>query len=256
MIPDIPWTIASVVFLTALVAGVGAWIILSDGARRAGLPPEGRRAVRLGTGAFIGVWFLAALALAPAPGSVLRQDPFSVTPLIPLFALVPVGAAGVTFWRSPTFRRALDAASVPAIIGLQVYRTVGVTFLVLLALGEVPAHFALPAGWGDIAVGVAAPWVALALARGSQGARFAAVAWNAVGLLDLVVAVGMGTGVLAPLVMPELGSRVPPAAVMGVFPTFLVPAFTVPISVMLHVAAFRLLLRRARWTASLAPVAR
>lgn len=256
MIPEIPFAITSLVFVTALAAGVGAWVLLFSGARRAGLSPEGRRAVRLGTGAFLAAWFLAVLLLAPAPASVLRQDPFTVTPLIPLFATLPVVAAALAIWRSSSFRRALDAASVPAMIGVQVYRTVGVAFLVLLALGEVPAHFALPAGWGDIAVGLAAPWVALALARGSHGARTAAVAWNVIGLLDLVVAVGMGTGLLAALVVPELGSRVPAAAAMGVFPMFLVPAFTVPISVMLHVVALRGLLRHARWTASLAPAAR
>ena len=54
------------------------------------------------------------------------------------------------------------------------------------------------------------------------------------GLLDLVVAVGMGTGYLAPLLAPHLGAQVPPAAAMGVFPLVLVPTFAVPLSIMLH----------------------
>ena len=81
------------------------------------------------------------------------------------------------------------------------------------------------------------PLVALAVARRSRGSRALAVSWNVVGLIDLVVAVGMGTGLLAPLLAPELGTRVPPAAVMGVFPMILVPTFAVPVSVLLHLLA-------------------
>ena len=70
-----------------------------------------------------------------------------------------------------------------------------------------------------------------------------ALAWNVLGLLDLVVAVGMGTGLLAPVLLPGLGSRVPPAAAMGVFPMFLVPAFAVPPSVLLHAISLGRLVR-------------
>jgi hypothetical protein len=54
-------------------------------------------------------------------------------------------------------------------------------------------------------------------------------------LLDLVVAVGMGTGFLAPLLAPHLGAHVPPAAAMGVFPLVVIPTFAVPMGIMLHV---------------------
>jgi hypothetical protein len=45
--------------------------------------------------------------------------------------------------------------------------------------------------------------------------------------------------------MPELGSRVPTAGAMGVFPLILVPTFAVPLSVILHVLALSRL-RHAR----------
>jgi hypothetical protein len=65
------------------------------------------------------------------------------------------------------------------------------------------------------------------------------------GLVDLVVAVGMGTGLLAPILMPELGSPVPPAAAMGAFPMILVPTFAVPVSTLVHVLSLRRLYRDA-----------
>jgi hypothetical protein len=45
----------------------------------------------------------------------------------------------------------------PWLIGIQLYRVLGLNFLVLYALGRLPAEFALPAGVGDVIVGLAAP---------------------------------------------------------------------------------------------------
>jgi hypothetical protein len=246
MIPVIPWYFTLIVLATNLTVAAAVWRIFAAGAARSGLPPDTERKARIGIALFLGAWLGAALLLAPAPASLAARDRFYLTPLIPLFAVAGLGTALVALWRSPALRRVLDAASLPAMIGVQLYRTIGVVFLVLLAQRQLPAHFALPAGWGDIAVGAAAPLVALALARGMTGALPLAVAWNALGLLDLVVAVGMGTGFLAPLLAPELGSHVPPAAAMGAFPMILVPAFAVPVSVLLHLLALMRLRHEAR----------
>jgi hypothetical protein len=97
--------------------------------------------------------------------------------------------------------------------------------------------------------------VALAVARGVRGGRTLAVAWNVVGLLDLVIAVGMGTGFLVPFLTPGLGSRAPPAAAMGVFPMILVPTFTVPVSVRLHLLPLGRLRREVRLDSGLVPEA-
>jgi hypothetical protein len=124
-------------------------------------------------------------------------------------------------------------------------------FLILLALGQLPAYFALPAGWGDIAVGLTAPLVALAIARGARHSRTLAVGWNLFGLFDLVVAVGMGSGFLAPLLVPDLGAQVLPVPAMGVFPMVVVPTFAVPMSMLLHLLALGRLQRRV-WPGSTA----
>ena len=87
----------------------------------------------------------------------------------------------------------------------------------------------MPAGWGDIAIGLTAPLVALALVRRLPGAVPLAILWNVLGLLDLIVAVGMATGLLAPLL------------------------FGVPVAVLLHVLALGRLLRERRPRARLVP---
>ncbi|MGI8449589.1 MAG: hypothetical protein ACR2MP_20905 [Streptosporangiaceae bacterium] len=70
------------------------------------------------------------------------------------------------------------------------FRVAGVAFLLTMALGHLPALFALPAGLGDIATGIAAPLVAHRLAQ-DRGRR-AALWLNAFGMTDLVVALTLG----------------------------------------------------------------
>jgi hypothetical protein len=253
MIPVIPWYVELIVLATNLATAVAVWRILSTAAHRSGLPPATQRTVRTGAAIFLGAWLGAALVLAPAPASLLIRDRFYLTPLIPLLVVAPITIALLALWLSPAARRVFAAASIPALIGVQVYRSIGFVFLILLALGQLPAYFALPAGWGDIAVGLSAPLVALALARGVRGGRTLAIAWNSLGLLDLLVAVGMGTGFLAPFLVPELGTRVPPAAAMGVFPMILVPTFAVPVSVLLHLLALGRIWRELRFGTGLVP---
>jgi hypothetical protein len=253
MLPVIPTSIVIVSVAINVVIAVAVWRILAAAGARSGLPPGRQRFMRVVTGLVLGGWLGAALLLAPAPESVLSRDPFSLTPLIPLFAVTSLTITLLAVRSSSAFRRVLDAASLPAMIGVQLYRTIGLLFVILLGLGQLPAHFAQPAGWGDIAIGLSAPLVALALARGPAGSVSLAYAWNLVGLADLAVAVGLGTGYLAPLLVPSLGARVPPAAAMGVFPLILVPTFAVPVSVLLHLLSLRKLRREARPGGRLVP---
>lgn len=192
---------------------------------------------------FLGVWIAAAWILAPVLAALVRGRPFAVNPTIPVLAVGFVIGTIVAVRRSPSLHRTIAAVPVATLHVLQSWRVLGVVFIVLMVQGQLPAHFALPAGWGDIFVGVTAPLVALLLVRGGRGARTTAVLWNAFGLFDLVVAVGMGTGTLAPLV---LGTRVPPAAAMGMHPMILVPAFAVPASGIVHVLALARLRRAPR----------
>jgi hypothetical protein len=237
MIPTIPWYIILISLTTSLVIAVAVWTILSSAAGRSGLRPAMQKKVRIGTAGFLGGWLGAALLLAPAPETLLLQDPFALTPLVPLFIIAPMSIALLAIGLSPAVRRVIAAASLPAIVGVQLYRVIGVVFVILLAQGQLPGYFALPAGWGDIAVGLSAPVVAVTLARGVWGGRTLAAAWNVFGLVDLAVAVGMGSGFLAPILLPELGTRVAPAPAMGVFPLVQVPMFAVPVSVLLHLIA-------------------
>src|SRR5262249_39197227 len=229
---DIPGGVAVIVLVTDLVIAVAVWRILSSAAARSGLASRAQRTIRAGSAVFLGLWLAAALLAGPVLGALFPRAQPSIPPGV-LLSAATLPIAPIPLWRPTHLPRALRSAPCPALIGVQLCRTIGLVFLILLALDRLPAHFALPAGWGDIAVGLAAPLVALSLARGAAGVWALAVAWNVLGLLDLVVAVGMGSGLLVPVLAPHLG-HVPPAAALRAFPMILVPAFAVPVSVLLH----------------------
>ena len=115
------------------------------------------------------------------------------------------------------------------------WRAGGLGFLALHAHGVLPGLFAWPAGLGDIAIGTTAPWMVLALIRqpafaGSRRFRI----WNILGILDLVIALGMGA----------LNSGFVPGVVgtittgpMAQLPLVLIPAYLVPLFIVLHFTA-------------------
>jgi hypothetical protein len=118
-------------------------------------------------------------------------------------------------------------------------RVAGVAFLLYMALGHLPALFALPAGLGDIATGIAAPLVARKVAQG--GSRRAALWFNAFGMTDLVVALTLGA-----LTGFQLLSITPSSAPISELPLALIPTATVPLFFALHITAVSTLVRAPR----------
>jgi hypothetical protein len=123
----------------------------------------------------------------------------------------------------------------PWIVGVQLYRALGVVFLILYAAGRLPSLFAWPAGGGDIAIGLCAPVVGLAYAWAPREAVGLVRAWNVLGILDLVVAVTTGF-----LTTPSLISPIdvhPTSELMTMLPMVLIPVYLVPLSIVLHIAS-------------------
>jgi hypothetical protein len=117
-------------------------------------------------------------------------------------------------------------------------RVAGVAFLLYMALGHLPALFALPAGLGDIAAGIAAPLVAFRLTR--RTGRRAALWFNAFGMTDLVVALTLGA--LTGFLLDVTPSSVP----ITELPLALIPTATVPLLLALHITAVSPLVRAPR----------
>ena len=160
------------------------------------------------------VWWLA---LGPVP-----LLPLGIAP--PLLIGVPI------LLRSNTIARMLDATPPSWLVGLQAYRVFGSVFLTGWLAGSLPAMSAVPAGAGDTLVGLLALPVAVLLRSQARGARSAAVAWNVLGILDFVNAFTL-TALTSPGPLP--------------YPLVLIPAFGVPLSLLLHSLSLRQLRRLA-----------
>jgi hypothetical protein len=177
-----------------------------------------------------------ALALVAGATGILARLPFPGPQLI-ILALVAATLVAAT--SIPALRAWIATLSLRVLIGVNAVRFIGITFLVLAARGRLDPVFAARAGWGDIAVAALA---LVLLAAGEPRTRLRrgfTHAWNALGLLDLTVAVATATAV-------TLRGTVPGIVPMVSFPLVIVPTFIVPILVATHVVIFRRLLSMGR----------
>ena len=191
-----------------------------------------RRALRLG---LLG-WACVAL-LVSVSGVMQSLSPFVIPALI--------GGSVLTFClacaRSRTFRATVLSLDPRPAVRFHLVRVVaGAGFLVLHARGQLPGAFALQAGWGDIAVGLLAPLVALALPADTRLKRGVALAWSVAGLLDILWVVGNAQR----MILFEGNVLVP--AMLTRFPFSLLPLFIVPLVFITHgIVLARLLGARA-----------
>jgi hypothetical protein len=141
----------------------------------------------------------------------------------------------------PRLREVLDRIPLTALIGVNALRVLGVVFVLLYAAGRLPAPFAPAAGWGDIFVGLTALPVAWAVRKGVH--RGLVLAWNTLGLADLVNAIVLGV-VSSPGPLQVFMDE-PNAAIMSTLPWVLIPCFLVPLLILTHLAVFYRLMWRS-----------
>jgi hypothetical protein len=189
------------------------------------------RAFRVSTVVLLG-WLAATLALAAT--GVYHVDETAI-PTIQYGIALPILIGSLLIWRSDTVARILDAVPQPWLVGVQLYRALGVIFLILYASGELPGVFAWPAGLGDIAIGLLAPVVGYAYARAPRDTAGLVRAWNVFGILDLVIAVTTGF-MTAPSLLQPIEVQ-PTSDLMTVLPMVLIPVYLVPLSIVLHLAS-------------------
>ena len=173
----------------------------------------------------IAVWFIFSLSASAL--HVFRADPNQPPLPLGLAALSPMVVFSVWFARSAGFREFTLALNPRILTIVQAWRIGGFVFLVLYTYGILPGVFALPAGWGDIAIGATAPFVAMKLAKPDHRKSF--ILWQVLGISDLVIAVTLGT--TAGLFDPHAIAT----DAMTVLPLSLIPTFAVPLLLILHV---------------------
>jgi hypothetical protein len=127
----------------------------------------------------------------------------------------------------PAFRNALLAAPLSALVGLNAARLRGVFFLILAADGRLSAPFAPVAGIGDMLVAaLAIPLAAMAAGGAGERPTWLGV-WNALGALDLVVAVTLGL-LSAPGTPFRVFTGGPGTSAIAELPWIMIPTMLVP----------------------------
>ena len=230
---DLPSYVWELVLAGAIGIPATTSIVLYRGAVAAGLGRPMAAAVAAAAAAVLGGWLVVT-------GLLARAGVYQGSEGGPWFGAAVAGflSALLLATRIPLVARVLaDPGAVSGLALPHTLRVVGVVFLILMVQGHLPAAFALPAGLGDIAIGLAAPFVAQRLAREPHdaGAVTAAVRFNVLGLLDLVVALGLGV-LLGP---PWLLGGTPSTEALRLLPLALVPTVAVPLAVALHLVSLR-----------------
>ncbi len=192
---------------------------------------------------FIALWLVASGFYGGTPSRI---------PTIQYGILVPivVGTLLYRFW--PALRRVVEAVPQEWLVGVQFYRALGLIFVVLYTQGRLPGAFALPAGIGDMTVGLLAPVVAIAYGRRSSLAGSLVRAWNWLGITDLVVAIGTGF-LTSPSQLQRLALDAPNELISR-FPLAMIPVFLVPLSFLLHFASLEKLRQAETGRHSVRPV--
>ena len=225
-LPGYVWAmvLTGVIGILATTAVMLYWGAVATGVRR-------RTAVALGATAyavFTG-WLVLSGLLARGGAYAAGSGPWLAV------AFTGVLASLLLATRIPLLSRILTNPTVlPLLVVPNTLRVTGIMFLTVMALGHLPAIFALPAGLGDIAIGLSAPSVARRLARGD---RRGAVRFHVLGIVDLVVALTIGflTG-LGPI---QPFAVTPSTEPLGLLPLVLVPTVAVPVTIALHIVSLR-----------------
>jgi hypothetical protein len=221
------WVLVGLVWTVIVTGAVVIRVLVGVGlyrsASQAGLGRRAATTVAVGAVIVLAGWVAVSAVLAYH--GAYRSGPWV------LVAFVSILLALLASTRIPAVARTLTAPRAVVDLALpQAVRVVGGVFLLMMLLGRVPALFAVPAGLGDVATGLAAPWVARALSRGTG--RRKAIWFNALGIVDIVVALSLGA--LVNLV--GTGSS---GSALGVLPLVLIPTTALPLTATMHIVSLR-----------------
>jgi hypothetical protein len=118
------------------------------------------------------------------------------------------------------------------LIAVQTYRLGGIAFLWGMTQGILDPAFAIPAGVGDLLIGLTAILFAIFLWKGYSWSKYALIVWSVLGIADLVNAITLGR-----ITSPDFSN-----STMATFPWILVPTVGVPLGLALHgVTLYRLM---------------
>lgn len=210
------FTIGFVIVMDSIVAFT-AWLIIARTLET--IPNISHRTRRIWQGGLALVligWFIAVCVLS-ALGFI--SVVFANGAGIFIAAAVPVIVGVLAYRLSARVRDIVDRVPHWQLLAIQTFRNMGFAFLILLDLRLIPAEFGLPAGLGDVLVGMFAPIVTYMYLSKRRGATGMVILLHVMGLIDFASAFGTAAlvanaGGFSPSIIPYV---------------MLIPGFVVPI---------------------------
>ncbi len=215
------------IFVVGIVQSILVWLALSSAVGRLDSTPVLKNLTRIGLAVFFATWFGLIFSLSESDTFFALTQPGGRARV--LLALFTPSVVGLLLLGSPTVRNILDEIPQHQLIAIQGLRTLGFIFLVLTDMGFVSPTFGVPAGIGDVSVGVFALYAAYSLLRGRPSARSIAIAANVFGLLDAAMALVLGLFVVpADSFAPHIATRF-----------MFVPSYVVSMFLVAHIYSLR-----------------
>ena len=203
---------------------------LYRGSRDTGAGRRAATATTASSAVLFGAWAVTSALIAHHGGyrTQLGKQP----PWLPIEAMAAT-AVLLLLARIPAVSRALAGPNTVRLLSWpHTFRVAGIALLISMWLGHLPALFAIPAGLGDIAVGVVEPLLSRRIKAGH--ARRATLWFNLFGMTDLVTAMALG-GLTAYHIV-----HVSPAnSALSQLPLALIPTVGVPTLFALHILTLR-----------------
>jgi len=193
----------------------------------------------------------AATSFMLARNGAFVEPPDALPLRLMAAVMIPVGLFLGAYTLIPAVRTWVAGLDLGLVVAVQTWRVLGIAFVFLWGLGSLPATFAIPAGVGDVAVGVFAVYVTLAVARKTPDWPARVRLLTIVGILDFMLAFGTATlsgeGRLLQL------ASAPLPVLMQTLPMAMIPTFGVPFFMILHLIAWLKLPVQARTSGAAHP---
>jgi hypothetical protein len=166
----------------------------------------------------------------------------TLPPKILLFTALPLFIfLNLIIANTKIYKTLLANVSLQALVGVHIFRFIGVFFLITNAYGALPTKFAYIAGFGDILTAFFSIFVVKALDAKKSYAKNLTLAWNVFGICDIISV--LANAILTTKLSIATGSQ--GVVEIANFPFCLIPAFAPATIIFLHICVFRKVLEES-----------
>lgn len=180
-------------------------------------------------------WFLIILGLS------INQFFIPEKGILPFNLLMTGGISlslfSLAYWLHPQFKNYVLSMDMRLLIMLHSWRTLGLSFIFLYYVNELPTLFSFLAGFGDAIVAVSAVFLAYSMFTNKNGVSKNTIRyWNTFGIIDFIIAVSIGVLTQTDAVLYKVNGV--NSDLMTQFPFVLIPAFLVQLFTLSHIIIY------------------